>query len=170
MQREFNDFLDAETGDGLTAFLSSHVLSEVRRVCDRVGVLRGGRLVTTERVEDLLDRTGKVVRVSVAGDVDPAAFDIPGAHDVSCSTTDGGESRPPGSEHDSGDGANDSGDDASGPADGRERDPVTECSFTFTGDVNDLLDALAGYRLLDLDIEEAPLEEVFMRFYGDRDA
>jgi ABC-2 type transport system ATP-binding protein len=36
--------------------------------------------------------------------------------------------------------------------------------------VNDLLDALAGYRLLDLDIEEAPLEEVFMRFYGDRDA
>jgi len=145
MQRKFNEFVDAEKDDGMTVFLSSHVLSEVRRVCDRVGVLREGRLVTTERIEALLDRTGKFVRVRVAGDVGPDAFAVDGVHDVVCSTTDGGEA---------------------GDSDG----PVTECTFTFTGDVNDLVTRLGEHRLVDLDVEEAPLEEVFMRFYGETDA
>jgi len=174
MQRAFNDFVEAEKERGLTVFLSSHVLSEVRRVCDRVGIIRQGRLVTTERIEDLLHRTGKFVRVRVAGEVGAAAFDLDGVHDVSCSTTDGRQ-----------------GDDASGADDTAEADdppdgetvgrpdavdprrvdgPVTECTFTFTGDVNELIAALGERRVLDLDIEEAPLEEVFMRFYGGTDA
>jgi ABC-2 type transport system ATP-binding protein len=145
MQRAFNDFVEAEQERGLTVFLSSHVLSEVRRICDRVAILRAGRLVTTEAIADLLHRTGKFVRVRAAGDVS--------VHDASCSTTDGGgspESAPP--DHPSAAGA------------------VTECTFTFTGDVNELIAALGERRVLDLDIEEAPLEEVFMRFYGGSDA
>jgi ABC-2 type transport system ATP-binding protein len=157
MQREFNEFVDAEKDDGMTVFLSSHVLSEVRRVCDRVGVLREGRLVTTERIEALLDRTGKFVRVRVAGDVAAAAFELDGAHDVACSTTDGGQE----SDGDSGE-SPDTADNTG--------EPVTECTFTFTGDVNDLLALLSEYRVIDLDVEEAPLEEVFMRFYGDANA
>jgi len=155
MQREFNEFVDREKAEGLTVFLSSHVLSEVRRVCDRVGVLRKGRLVTTERIEDLLDRTGKFVRVRVAGDADPGAFAIDGAHDVVCSTTDGG-----GGDADSVDTPD------STDSDG----PVSECTFTFTGDVNDLVARLGDHDVVDLDVEEAPLEEVFMRFYGETDA
>jgi ABC-2 type transport system ATP-binding protein len=179
MQREFNEFVDAEKADGLTVFLSSHVLSEVRRVCDRVGVLREGRLVTTERIEDLLDRTGKFVRVRVAGDVAPDAFELDGTHDVACSTTDGGQaSDGPASD----DGPADNQPTSDGQADDQPTGdgaaavtadvagPVTECTFTFTGDVNDLLSLLGEYRVIDLDVEEAPLEEVFMRFYGDLDA
>jgi len=83
--------------------------------------------------------------VRVAGDVGPDAFAVDGVHDVVCSTTDGGEA---------------------GDSDG----PVTECTFTFTGDVNDLVTRLGEHRLVDLDVEEAPLEEVFMRFYGETDA
>ncbi|MFC7140656.1 ABC transporter ATP-binding protein [Halosimplex aquaticum] len=157
MQRAFNEFVDAERERGLTVFLSSHVLSEVRRVCDRVGILRDGRLATTERVADLLHRTGKFVRVRVAGDVDAAAFDLDGVHDVSCSAS--ADVPPTGA-----DGGASTGERS--PVDG----PVTECTFTFTGDVNALLDCLDELTLVDLDVEEAPLEEVFMRFYGGPDA
>jgi ABC-2 type transport system ATP-binding protein len=173
MQRAFNDFVEAEKERGLTVFLSSHVLSEVRRVCDRVGIIREGRLVTTERIEDLLHRTGKFVRVRVAGDVGAGAFDLDGAHDVSCSTTDGGrvddrtETGDPAQANDAGpSGATDTA-DADPP---RVEGPVTECTFTFTGDVDELIAALGERRVLDLDVEEAPLEEVFMRFYGGSDA
>ncbi|ELZ29470.1 ABC transporter-like protein [Halosimplex carlsbadense 2-9-1] len=169
MQRAFNDFVEAEKERGLTVFLSSHVLSEVRRVCDRVGIIREGRLVTTERIEDLLHRTGKFVRVRVAGDVGTRAFDLDGVHDVSCSTTDGGRTDDPA---ETGPDAGESVDvDALDGTEGTPSDgPVTECTFTFTGDVNELIAALGERRLLDLDVEEAPLEEVFMRFYGGSDA
>ncbi|WP_123535901.1 ABC transporter ATP-binding protein [Halosimplex salinum] len=182
MQRAFNEFVEVERDRGLTVFLSSHVLSEVRRVCDRVGILRSGRLVTTERIEDLLHRTGKFVRVRVAGDVGPSAFDLDGVHDVSCSTTDGGA--PDGGTSEGG--AADREATTSEPADGGVADreptdggaadaplvdgPVTECTFTFTGNVNDLIARLGERTVVDLDVEEAPLEEVFMRFYGDHDA
>ena len=38
---------------GATVFFSSHILPEVQAVCDRVGIIREGQLVATERVEDL---------------------------------------------------------------------------------------------------------------------
>jgi len=173
MQRAFNDFVAAEKQRGLTVFLSSHVLSEVRRVCDRVGIIREGRLVTTERIEDLLHRTGKFVHVRVAGDVSADAFDLDGVHDVSCSTTDGGRVDDAGAD-DANEGTADR--SATTPPDTADTDPprvegpVTECTFTFTGDVNELIAALADRTVLDLDVEEAPLEEVFMRFYGGQDA
>jgi len=148
MQRTFNEFLDAERERGLSVFLSSHVLSEVRRVCDRVGILRGGRLVATERVTDLLDRTGKFVRARVVGAVDADAFALDGVHDIACSTTASG----------------------SGDEDGGSRDTrITECTFTYTGDVDALVARLGECTLVDLTVEEAPLEEVFMRFYGEVD-
>jgi ABC-2 type transport system ATP-binding protein len=40
--------------DGRTVFFSSHILSEVQAVCDRVGIIRDGQLVVTEKVEDLI--------------------------------------------------------------------------------------------------------------------
>ncbi len=45
MQRAFYDLLDELKREGRTIFLSSHVLSEVERVCDRVAIIRQGRLV-----------------------------------------------------------------------------------------------------------------------------
>ncbi|QLG29690.1 ABC transporter ATP-binding protein (plasmid) [Halorarum halophilum] len=135
MQRRFEEFVRAERDRGVTVFFSSHVLGEVRRVCDRVGVLRDGRLVTTERVADLLGRSGKVVRVRAAEALTAANFDFAGAHDVDVHGSDG--------------------------------DAVAEASLTYTGDVNALLERLARFDLVDLAVEEAPLEDVFMRFYGE---
>ncbi|MFC7074565.1 ATP-binding cassette domain-containing protein [Halovenus rubra] len=62
-QERFNEFLRAERDRGKTLFFSSHVLSEVRRVCDRIGILRDGKVVTVEDVDTLLNRGGKQVRV-----------------------------------------------------------------------------------------------------------
>ena len=50
-------------GDGRTVFFSSHILPEVQAVCDRVGIIREGRLVKTERVETLTKRQFKRVHI-----------------------------------------------------------------------------------------------------------
>jgi ABC-2 type transport system ATP-binding protein len=52
-QQEFYGLLREARDGGATAFLSSHILSEVEHICDRVGILRGGRLVNVAQLEDL---------------------------------------------------------------------------------------------------------------------
>ncbi len=52
--------------DGRTVFFSSHILSEVQEVCDRVGIIRDGQLVATERVETLTKQQFKRLRLSFA--------------------------------------------------------------------------------------------------------
>lgn len=58
-----------------TVFMSSHVLPEVERICDRIGLLRGGELVLVSTVHDLRRLAGRRVRVTFAEDVaHPAAW------------------------------------------------------------------------------------------------
>jgi len=150
-QEELLEFVRAEQRRGKTFFFSSHILSEVRKVCDRVGIVRDGHLVELESVESLLDRSGKLVRVRVEGDVDAEDLAIDGAHDIAVS----------------GDGAveNDT-IDGSGDLDTGDGQATT-VSFTYTGAHEPLLRRLLEFDLLDLSIEEAPLEDIFMRFYGE---
>src|SRR2546427_10757238 len=53
-QQEFYSLLREARDAGATVFLSSHVLSEVEHVCDRVGILRSGRLVKVAQLEALM--------------------------------------------------------------------------------------------------------------------
>ncbi len=53
MQRQFYDLLLEEKRRGKTVFLSSHILPEVERICDRVGIVRNGHLVAIEHVAEL---------------------------------------------------------------------------------------------------------------------
>ena len=78
VQNEFYDLLAEERDRGATVFFSSHILSEVRRVCDRVAVIREGKLVALENIHDLLEKSGKVVRVRLAESPDPDAFRFDG--------------------------------------------------------------------------------------------
>lgn len=73
-QDRLRAFLEAERDAGTTVFFSSHVLSEVQQVCDRVGIIRDGALVALEDVDDLLERSGKEVRVQLADPVATEAF------------------------------------------------------------------------------------------------
>jgi len=53
MQQTVMELLREANQAGATVFFSSHILPEVQAVCDRGGILRDGKLVATERVEDL---------------------------------------------------------------------------------------------------------------------
>jgi ABC-2 type transport system ATP-binding protein len=52
-QQEFNTMMREVRAQGRTVFLSSHILSEVKAICDRVGILRDGQLKAVENVEKL---------------------------------------------------------------------------------------------------------------------
>jgi ABC-2 type transport system ATP-binding protein len=75
VQQAFYEIVAELKAGGTTVFLSSHVLSEVERVCDRVGMLRAGRLVSVGGVEELRRAERRRVRVEFAADVDPSALD-----------------------------------------------------------------------------------------------
>ncbi|RSS89522.1 ABC transporter ATP-binding protein [Streptomyces sp. WAC05292] len=68
MEREFQRAVGEARDRGQTVFLSSHQLSEVEAVCDRVAILRGGRLVDVAAVADLrrMHRTEVAVSFAVA--------------------------------------------------------------------------------------------------------
>ncbi|HKW59043.1 MAG TPA: ABC transporter ATP-binding protein [Candidatus Dormibacteraeota bacterium] len=62
-QQEFYALLRETRDDGATVFLSSHILSEVEHVCDRVGIVRDGRLVRVAQLDEL--RHIRVHRVEI---------------------------------------------------------------------------------------------------------
>jgi len=74
VQQGFYEILADARANGATVFLSSHVLSEVERVCDRVGMLRAGRLVSVGDVEALRRAERRRVRADFTADVDSAAL------------------------------------------------------------------------------------------------
>ena len=67
MQRSFYEILDSLKAAGRTIFFSSHVLSEVERVCDRVAIVRAGRLVALEETAGLLARRKRNVVMRFSG-------------------------------------------------------------------------------------------------------
>jgi ABC-2 type transport system ATP-binding protein len=69
VQHEFSDLMAAARAAGQSVFLSSHVLPEVQRVCDRVAFIREARLVAVESVDDLVGRAVREVAVTFAGEV-----------------------------------------------------------------------------------------------------
>ncbi|HEY6730619.1 MAG TPA: ABC transporter ATP-binding protein [Solirubrobacterales bacterium] len=68
MQEEFLALVAEERQRGCTVFVSSHDLDEVQRICDRVGMVREGRLIAVERMADLLGKARRKVSVQLAGD------------------------------------------------------------------------------------------------------
>lgn len=76
MQKEFFEILKERQREGATVFLSSHVLSEIKRYCDRAAIIREGRVLLIDSVSNLA-HTG-VKRVSVRG-----ITEIPGLDGIS---------------------------------------------------------------------------------------
>jgi ABC-2 type transport system ATP-binding protein len=72
MQEEFLALVAEERDRGCTVLLSSHELDEVERVCDRVGIVRDGRLIAVERIHDLLAKARRTVTLELA---DPAGLE-----------------------------------------------------------------------------------------------
>jgi len=78
VQREFYDMLKEERERGKTVFFSSHILPEVERVCDRVGILRDGLLVDIETIEDLKTKRVRKLELILNEEVPEDRLNIPG--------------------------------------------------------------------------------------------
>ena len=81
MQHAFYAILADLRAAGRTIFMSSHVLSEVERVCDRVAIIRRGRLMALHGVEELLARRKRRIAVRWRGAA-PDLSGVPGLSDI----------------------------------------------------------------------------------------
>jgi ABC-2 type transport system ATP-binding protein len=83
VQQTFFAVLREAVDEGRTVFLSSHVLSEAEKACDRVGIIRDGRLVKVDRVDALRDLAAHQVELRFTGPVPAAEFEaLPGVSNV----------------------------------------------------------------------------------------
>lgn len=128
LQRVFNELLLEEQTRGKTIFMSSHIMSDVEKVCQRVAVIRNGELVTVEEVEKLRERAGQRVTVEF-GDIvrEEELSAIPGVVDVTNNNR--------------------------------------AYHLNVSGSMDALIKAFSRHEVLRMEAEEAPLEEVFMKFY-----
>ncbi len=128
VQESFYELLIEVRRRGRTVFMSSHVLSEVERVCDRIGLIRKGELALLSSVEDLHKLAHRKVRVTFYSDVAAGPEGLPPEYEI------------------------------------LEVDPRF-WAVRSRGALGPLMKALAGLPVLDIDIAEARLEEVLIRYY-----
>ena len=81
MQHAFYTLMEDQRAKGRSIFFSSHVLSEVERICDRVAIIRSGVLMALQNVDELLARRKKKVELRWRG-VAPDLNGIPGLADI----------------------------------------------------------------------------------------
>jgi ABC-2 type transport system ATP-binding protein len=83
VQREFAALVDEARREGRTVFLSSHVMPEVERLCDRVAVIREGRLITVEDIGTLKARAIRTVWIHFDAPVPAEVFaGLPGVREA----------------------------------------------------------------------------------------
>jgi len=79
LQREMLDLVLEAREKGATVFMSSHVLSEVEDITDRVAIIRSGKIVDVDDVHTLRAHAGQLVELRFSEPVDAGAFaDLPG--------------------------------------------------------------------------------------------
>lgn len=113
---------------GGTVLLSSHNLAEVQRICERVAIIRKGKLVAVESLESLREKTRHIV---MARTTKPIPKTVLRSEQITV----------------------------------RSR-TKNEVSFLVQGDLNPIVQMLAQYRLIDLEITHASLEEIFLEMYS----
>ena len=74
VQQTFNALLFEAREEGRTVFLSSHIIGEVERTCDRVAIIREGRIVRLDTVEALRELAAHEVELRFGGEVPVEAF------------------------------------------------------------------------------------------------
>jgi ABC-2 type transport system ATP-binding protein len=131
MQEAFYELLAEARGKGQTVFMSSHVLSEVERVCDRIALLRGGELVLISTVAEVRKLAPRRVTVVFRQDV-AAIPTLSGNHRVVAESP-------------------------------------RRWQLEVEGPLGDLVSALSGLPIEDLQIEQPRLEDVLVKYYeGER--
>ncbi len=88
VQEEFLEIIGEVQDEGRTVFFSSHNLAEVERLCDRVGIIRDGRLAAVETTDTLLNKSFRHVKLTFDKTPDPEPFQaLPGVKDLKAEGT-----------------------------------------------------------------------------------
>jgi ABC-2 type transport system ATP-binding protein len=82
MEAVFRECIAEERDNGITVLLSSHILAEVEALCDRVSIIRNGRIVEAGTLTELRHLTRTSISADLASAPDGLA-DLPGVHDLS---------------------------------------------------------------------------------------
>jgi ABC-2 type transport system ATP-binding protein len=69
IQNRFFEILKNENKKGVTIFFSSHILSEVQRICDRVAIIKEGRIIKIEQIDELRKNKYKKIKIAFADGV-----------------------------------------------------------------------------------------------------
>ena len=87
VQQRFYDFIISQKESGKTIFISTHILSEAQKICDRVAIIRSGKIIAVEKISELNAKSGNSITVSFVEDVEPK--DIQNSEIVSIRKTNG---------------------------------------------------------------------------------
>src|SRR6185312_8422123 len=71
-----------ENERGATILFSSHILSEVQRLCDRVAIIKEGKIIRTEKISSLMENSTKRFRLELAAPANKKLFQIKGVSDL----------------------------------------------------------------------------------------
>ena len=126
MQHRFFDIIREENEKGATVLFSSHILSEVQRLCDRLALIKEGSIIRIDEVSQINKEAYRKFRV-VSDSLTEVDFQIEGVSDIK-----------------------------------REEQEIT---FYHSGNINDVIKVVSGTNLIDMQIEEPDLEEIFLHYY-----
>ena len=82
MQRKFFALLQDENKKGATILFSSHILSEVQKMCNRVAIIKEGKIITVEKISTLEENNYKKIRVEMKSTLDKDYFNINGVNNL----------------------------------------------------------------------------------------
>lgn len=80
IQKKFFDLIRRENENGATVLFSSHILTEVQKICDRAAIIREGRIVTVENIAQLRENAYKKVEITVQEEI--GEMSLPGMAQV----------------------------------------------------------------------------------------
>ena len=128
IQQKFFNLLREENKRGATILFSSHNLNEVQKLCDRVAIIKEGKIIKVEKISSLMENNYKRFRLETAAKIDKKYFaNITGISGLAIS------------------------------------DNIV--SFLYKGQINNITKILAGLDLINLQVEEPDLEEIFLHYY-----
>jgi ABC-2 type transport system ATP-binding protein len=82
MQQKFFELLEKENKKGATILFSSHILSEVQRLCDRVAIIKDGRIVQVEKISTLKENNYKKIKFETKANLEQGYFSDTGINQL----------------------------------------------------------------------------------------
>lgn len=127
MQHEFFEIIREENARGASVLFSSHILSEVQRLCHRLAIIKEGTIIRVDEVAAIRNEAYKKFKIITADGLSEANLPMNEINDF--------------------------------------RHEGNEISFIYRGNINSIIGAISQHEIIDIQIDEPTLEEIFMHYY-----